>query len=144
MAAGNDALQFSAVGSLQTTLVRIRGEITGYIDAAAAPGGLVQVNYGIILVEDGAGTGSRWTPVDDATAPWLLYGTALLGYEEMVTDVVDVPGLTSFRYVIDSKAMRIVRPDQEMQFVCENTTVFTARAINVAYSLRWLQTTGKR
>ena len=144
LAAGNTALQFSAVGALSTTLLRIRGEITGYVDAAQAPGGLIQVNYGIILVEDGAGTGSRWTPVDDATAPWLLYGTAILGYEEMVTDVIDVPGITSFRHVIDNKAMRVIRPDQELQFVVENTTVFTAMPLNMAYSLRWLQSTGKR
>ena len=144
LAAGQEELQFSTVGVLQSTLVRMRGEIIGYVDAAQVPGGLATVTYGIAVVEEGAQSGTRWAPVADANAPWLLYGTATIGYEEMVTDVIDVNGLTMFRHVIDNKAMRILRPDQEMQFVVENTTVLTAISINLAYSLRWLQQTGKR
>ena len=143
-AAGSSSLQFSSVGTIQTTLVRIRGEVMGYIDGAPTPGDLTVIHYGIILVEEGAGASTRYNPALDANAPWLLYGTASLGYEEMVTDVVDVPGITSFRHVIDNKAMRIIRPDQEMQFALFSTTTFTATPVNVAYSLRFLQQSGKR
>ena len=143
-AAGNASLQFSTVGVLQSTLHRIRGEVAGYIDATAVPGGLAQVSYGIILVPEGSTTNTQFNPVSDANAPWLLYGQASLGYEEMVTDVIAVPGMTYFRHVIDNKAMRIIRPDVEMQFVVVNTTTFTAIPINLSYNLRWLQVTGKR
>ena len=143
-AAGTSALQFSSVGTAQTTLVRIRGEIIGSVDATQAPGGLVSLTWGIILVPEGSGTTVQYKPSQDANAPWLLYGSAHLGYEEMVTDVVDVPAITGFRLVIDNKAMRIIRPDQEMQLVVDNATVFTALPVNFAYTLRWLQQTGKR
>ena len=129
---------------MQTTLVRIRGEVVCYLDATSAPGTLVQIIYGIIQVPEGSAGAARYSPVADPNAPWLLYGTAHLGYEEMVTDVIDVPGMTSFRHVIDNKAMRIIRPDVELQLVVSNTTVFTAAPVNFAYNLRWLQQTGKR
>ena len=137
-AAGNASLNFSSVGSVQTTLHRIRGEVVGYVDSMSVPGGLAQVTYGIILVPEGSGTNTQFNPVSDANAPWLLYGQASIGYEEMVTDVIDVPGMTAFRHVIDNKAMRIIRPDLEMQFVLVNTTTFTAIPINLSYNLRWL------
>ncbi len=139
LSAGSAALNFSSVGSTPTTLLRIRGEVTGYIDAASAPGKLVAINYGIILVPESQGTTVIWNPVGDATAPWLLYGTMILGTEEMVTDVVDVPGISSRIHSIDNKAMRRIRPDVEMQFVVENTTLLTASSVNLSYSLRWLQ-----
>ena len=143
-AAGQAELQFSTVGVLQSTLVRIRGEVLCLIDGVQALGGLVTIYYGIILVSEGSAANPRYDPLADANAPWLLYGTGVLGYEEAVTDVIDVPGITSFRHVIDNKAMRIIRPDQEMQFVMRNSTTATAISVNMAYSLRWLQQTGKR
>ena len=139
LAAGTVAFNFSSVGVSPATLLRIRGNITGWADAASTPGFAVHVNYGIILVPEGSATTPQFTPVADANAPWLLYGTALLGYEEQVNDVVDTPGITSFQHMIDNKAMRIIRPDLEMQLVVENTTAIVGDAINFSYQLRWLQ-----
>ena len=136
--AATAAINFSSVGTTPATLLRIRGEVFGWNDAASTPPKSIQCTYGIILVPEGTGTTVLFDPVSDGNAPWLLWGTAHLGYEEMVTDVVDVPGLTSFRHVIDNKAMRIIRPDIEMQFVMTNTTVGGSGNMNVAYSLRWL------
>ncbi len=133
------ALGFSSAGTTPATLLRMRGEVLGFLDAVQAPGRLIQVNYGIILVPEGSAADVQFAPLSDANAPWLLYGTAMLGYEEAVTDVIDFPGLTSFRHVIDNKAMRIIRPDVEMQFVVENTTLFAAATLNLAFSMRWLQ-----
>ncbi len=65
----------------------------------------------------------------------------MIGYEEMVTDVVDVLGLTSQRLVIDSKAMRIVR-NSEIQMVVENTTIGSALAVNLNVQGRFLSGTG--
>ncbi len=141
---GSVALNFGVAGTLPSTLLRIRGEISGYLDAASAPGLGVEVTYGIVVVPEGQGTTVIWDPVTDDLAPWLLWGTAFLGYEEMVTDVIDVPGITSFRHMIDNKAMRRLKADTELQFVMTNTTVFTAKSVNLAYSLRFLQLIGKR
>ncbi len=139
LGAGNQALNFSSVGTSPTTLLRIRGEVCCYLDGATAPPTGIHVTYGIILVPEGSGTTVQYTPVADANAPWLLYGSGFLGYEEMVTDVIDVPTTTGFRHVIDNKAMRRIRPDVEMQIVFENTTVGGADAFNGSYQLRWLQ-----
>ena len=138
-AAGSVAINFSSVGTAPTTLMRIRGEVMAYKDGPAAPGSLAAVNWGIILVPEGSGTTVQFDPVLDANAPWLAYGAMHVGYEEMVTDVIDVPVISGVRQVVDNKAMRKIRPDVEMQFVIANSTVLTALSINFVYSMRWLQ-----
>jgi len=138
-AAGTAALNFSTVGTQPATLLRIRGEVCGYADAADAPGAASLLTYGVILVPEGTGATVLFDPFTDGNAPWLLYGQALIAYEEKVTDVIDVPGITSFRHAIDNKAMRIIRPDVEMQFVITNTTLLSAGAVNLSYGLRWLE-----
>ena len=143
-AAGAAALNFSSVGTLTTTMLRMRGEVVGFLDSPATVGQLIEVAYGIILVPVGSGTTVQFDPITDVEAPWLLWGVHFLGYEEMVTDVIDVPVITGFRDTIDNKAKRIIRPEMEMQFVVKNTTVFSSDSINFAYSLRWLQLTAKR
>ncbi len=139
LTAGNQGFNFSTVGTSPATLLRIRREIVGNMDAATAVAAGIQLTYGIILVPEGSGTTVQFTPVGDANAPWLLWGTGFVGYEEGVTDVIDYPGLTSFRHVIDNKAMRRIRPDVEMQFVLETTTALGSGSVNLNYSLRWLQ-----
>jgi len=120
------------------TLLRIRGNIVCYADAAQAPGGLVDIGVGIILAQGGQGTTVLSNPITDADAPWVWYDRFCVGYEEMVTDVIDVPGLSSYRGVVDSKAMRIQRLDQEFQFVLQNSTVGTAMNVNFCGSFRFL------
>ena len=68
---------------------------------------------------------------------WFWYDTMHIGYEEMVTDVIDVPVITGGRRIIDSKAMRKVR-NREVQIVVENTTIGAAAAVNVALTGRYL------
>jgi len=119
------------------TLLRTRGNLLGYVDGAQAPGGLVRITVGLIIVPEGTGTTVLWAPLTDADAPWLYWTSFRLGYEEGVTDVVDFPGITSYREVVDSKAMRIVR-NSEVQFVVENTTVLGALSVNVGMDLRFL------
>jgi len=70
----------------------------------------------------------------------LWYDQFVLGYEEMVIDVIDVPGITSYRATIDSKAMRIIR-NQEVQMVTENVTLGTAATVNLVVTGRMLSGT---
>ena len=128
--AGTIAKTLLAAQHDRETILRIRGSLMCYIDAAAAPGILVEVAVGFILVPEGTGTTVLWSPATDADAPWMYYTSFLLGYEEMVTDVVDVPSLSGYREVIDSKAMRRVR-NQELQVVVENTSVLSAKTVNL-------------
>ena len=137
-AAGAAGLTLITSSAGSNTLLRIRGNLLAYVDAAQVPGGLVSIGVGMIVMPEGTGTALTSTPLSDGNAPWLWYESFHLGYEEMVTDVVDIPGITSFRVPIDNKAMRILRPDREIQLVVENATIGTAMAVNVTVEGRFL------
>ncbi len=119
------------------TLLRMRGEYVCYADGAQAPGGRVAIGSGFILVPEGTGTTVLWSPITDADAPWIWADYATIGYEEMVTDLVDVPALSMVRRIIDNKSMRIIR-NQEIQWVIENVTLGTAMTVNLATNGRAL------
>ena len=122
----------------QETLLRIRGQIMAYWDAATAPPKSVDVAIAALVVQAGTGSTVIQKPITDPDAPWLMYERFTLGYEEMVTDVIDVPGLTSFRKEIDNKAMRILREGREVQLVVEQATILAAGPVNVSFSFRAL------
>ena len=137
LAAGTVGANIGAAVHEPETLLRIRGNCMGYLDGPIGPGVFIQVAVGIIIVPEGTGTTVLWSPFTDDDAPWIWTEHFYLGYEEMVIDVVDVPGISSFRSVIDNKAMRIVR-NQEFQVVFENTTAGVAGTANVAVTGRIL------
>ncbi len=136
-AAGSTARELVAAQHLPETLMRTRGEALVYLDGVSAPGGLAIVSMGLILVPEGTGSTVLWSPLTDSDAPWFWYDSFHIGYEEAVVDVVDIPGITSARRVIDSKAMRINK-NMEIQWVIENTTLQSAISVNVSVSGRFL------
>jgi len=95
---------------------------------------------GVILVPEGTGTTVLWSPSTDADAPWIWVTEFVLAHEELVVDVIDVPGMSSYRERIDNKAMRIIR-NQEIQFVIENSTVTSALSVNAGLAGRFLSGT---
>ena len=129
-----------AAQHLPETLLRIRGEWIGFVDGASAPGTLASIGIGLIHVPEGTGSTVLWSPITDGDAPWIWVDYALIGYEEMVVDVVDVPTLSAVRRVIDSKAMRITK-NSELQFVAENATVSSAVTMSIAGQARVLSGT---
>ena len=136
-AAGTAASNLFGAQHEPETILRIRGSYVAYMDTPSAPGALVSIGVGFILVPEGSGATVTWSPITDGDAPWIWVDYAMIGYEEMVTDVVDVPMLSGVRRIIDSKAMRITR-NQEVQMVVENVTVGNAAAVNVFGQLRLL------
>ncbi len=141
LAAGSVAATLGVAIHEPETLLRTRGNLLCWKDATSTPGQSAIITVGFVLVPEGTGTTVLWSPLTDADAPWFFYEQFMIGYEEMVTDVVDVPGLTSQRLVIDSKAMRIVR-NSEIQMVVENTTIGSALAVNLNVQGRFLSGTG--
>ncbi len=130
---------FSAASTLSQTLYRIRGELLAYVDATQAPGGLTAYGVGIIKAQGGQAATVLSQPISDAQAPWIWVSYFSLGYEEMVTDVIDVPGITSYRERIDSKAMRRMKPDQELQIVAQSTTLAGSGVVaNIGFTTRLL------
>jgi len=130
--------QITADEAPPETIMRIRGEILCWADGASAPGISAEIGFGLLLVPEGSAGNVTVSPITDSESPWLLYERFTIGYEEMVTDVIDVPGITSYRKVIDSKAMRIIRPNVEVQSVLENVTVQAAMSVNFRFNLRVL------
>ena len=140
VAAGTIGATFLAAQHEPETWLRFRGTELGYVDGAQVPGGRISIGVGLIPVPEGTGSTVLWSPISDGDAPWIWASYFELGYEEMVTDVIDVPGATSFRSVIDSKSMRILR-NQEVQFVLENATLSSAMSVNYSMSGRILSGT---
>ncbi len=138
ISAGTSANTQITSGNTSQTIMRTRGSIVAYLDGVQAPGSLIAVSVGFIVMPGGSGTTVTSSPETDGDAPWFWYDTFQLGYEEMVTDVVGLEGLAMYRAVIDSKAMRVLRPDREVQVVIENTTLLTASAVNIGINARFL------
>jgi len=137
--AGSSALTFiTSSDDPPETILRIRGELVGWIDALSVPATAVDVAIGIALVPEGSSTNVQWDPATEGNAPWFMYERFTIGYEEFVTDVIAAQGLAVFRKTIDVKAMRIIRPDVEAQCVMTNTTINGADAVNVVLSARVL------
>ena len=137
LSAGTVAGTLLSAQHLPETLLRTRGEIVVYKDGTSTPGLSALIGVGIILVPEGLGTTVTWAPVTDGDAPWLWVDYFTIGYEEMVTDVVDIPMLSGARRIIDSKAMRKNR-NRELQFVVENATIGGALSVNVIVAGRVL------
>ncbi len=139
LSAGSAAVVIASPTAFLDTILRTRGQLLAYMDGASAPGKLVDVAVGMIVQQEGlVASGQITTPITDSNADWFWYVRFALGYEEMVTDVVDVPGASSFRMEIDSKAMRKAPPDTEVALVAQNATLLTAGAVNIAVGGRLL------
>ncbi len=136
-AAGVFGLNVLSAQHLPETILRIRGEWLAYIDGVQAPSTSFAVSVGLILVPEGTGSTVLWSPITDGDAPWIWWDTTVLAYEEYVVDVIDNPGASFVRRVIDNKAMRKSR-NMEMQFVMENATIGNAGSANVQGAARFL------
>ena len=133
LAAGSAATELYALGDQEdsVTVMRARGLVTAWMDAAGAPGRVVQVAIGVRVAAKGTGSTVGIASLTEAEGDWMIWQTATIGYEEMVTDVVSVQGLTLYRFEIDSKAMRRMKPGEELQFVVAQATLQASGSVNV-------------
>ena len=138
LSAGNIAITLAAASTLKDTVMRTRGSICGFLDGAGAPAEAFLVSMGMWIVPEGTGTTILGDPFSDPNADWFFYSQFLLGHEELVIDVIDIPVISGYREVIDSKAMRISTPDTEVQLVVTNTTISGAGSVNVFAAGRFL------
>ncbi len=134
--AGVSGLTIVSAGNTSQTIMRTRGTLYATLDSAQAPGVQVEVGCAFLIQQSGATPTSH--PLTDADAPYFWYTRFVLGYEEMVADVVGSPWLSAYREVIDSKALRVLRPDQEIAFVFEQQTIGNAASIDLTASARFL------
>ena len=137
-AAGSLAVNMASATTTWDTIMRTRGNILSVLDGVPDPGDFVDVGVGLIIVPEGTGTTVLQSPITDTNADWFWYERFAVGYEESGAAVEFGGGMSVYRQVIDSKAMRRGHPDTEIQLVIEQATLGTASAINTVVSLRFL------
>jgi len=113
------------------TVMRTRATLLAYLDGVEDPGTLIECTVALHVVPEGTGTTVIADPISDGNAGrWFYYSTFALGYEEGVVNVLDYGGAAWYREVLDVKAMRISKPDTELQAVLVNTTIQGAGNLN--------------
>jgi len=135
--AGTAGLNVSPAAHESETLLRFRGHLAVFVDGQQAPSNLATIGVGMLVVPEGTGTTVLSSPVTNPDTSWFWYEQFVLAYEEYVTDVIDCPGMTSMRVIIDSKAMRVIR-NSEIQLVIENVTLNGALSVNAVVTGRFL------
>jgi len=73
LGAGTAGFTILNATTMPDTIMRTRGEIVGYVDAAQAPGTGALISVGMAVVPEGTSTTVLWSPFTDANAPWFYY-----------------------------------------------------------------------
>ncbi len=117
------------------TIMRTRGEILVWLDASGSVAGdILRWAAGFLIQQEGQTPAS--TPIADGEAPFFWYETGTLAAETAVGNV-GAPSEMA-RIVVDSKAMRILRPNQEVEFIYEVVDVVGAPISNASINARFL------
>ncbi len=131
---------FQAPETEAFTIMRTRGIIALWLDGAQATSIGVHTSFGLHVVPKGTDSSVTSSPIGEAEADWFAFGHGILAYEEMVVDAVQASGMSGHRFEVDSKAMRKMKPGQEIQLVLQVATVsgLTTSSVNWAGQLRFL------
>ncbi len=138
LSAGSSAVSVGPSSVQRETIMRTRGNLIAYIDGLVNPAIAIRCACGLAVVPEGTSTTVLWGPLTDQNAPWFWHTIFVVGYEEYVADVIDAPGLSVYREVIDSKAMRKFPPDSEIQLVFEQDTIAGLGDVNFSANGRFL------
>ena len=121
-------------GITSQTLMRIRGELLLIVTGAETSGDSADIGVGLLLQQAGATATSL--PLADDEAPFIWYARHVL--TTRAAAVSDALGARVVRTVIDNKAMRVIRPDQELVVIANNLTIAGALQVDVHVSMRFL------
>ncbi len=135
-ATGSSQAVILTAGNTSQTLMRTRGTLVAFLDGVQTGGELLDI--GIAMLVQQAGATATSLPLTDPEAPFFYYDRFAIGYEEAVSDVVDMPGLSVYRATIDVKAMRVIRPDQEVILIVEAADIAGNANANISVAARFL------
>jgi len=138
LSAGSLGLEIASESTVKDTIMRTRGQLVCWVDATQEPPVSAIVSVGLHIVPEGTDATVLTEPFADSNADWFYYTEFVVGHEELVTNVVEVAGLSIYRETIDDKAMRIGKPDTQIQMVVTNTTLAGAVSVNVTATGRFL------
>ncbi len=126
------------VGNVPLTLMRVHGLVCANLDAGAVDE-RAMISFGIIKVSDDAlavGITAVPTPTADADAPWIVHGHL---WVTTLSEAAIAPDGMFHRVVIDSKAMRKMKPNESLAVVFEVCdTTDQGGTVDLSYGLRVL------
>ena len=106
--------------NVPATILRCRGELLMYFDATKQVGDLMIVTAALGIVSADAytaGVGSMPDPAGEPEYPWLWWGEWRL--DSIVAAAEEGAGLTVHRVSVDTKAMRKIKPGQNIAWIFE-------------------------
>jgi len=125
-------------GITSQTLMRTRGSVLAWLDASGSAAGDI-VDVAVALFVQPAGSGAVSTPITDIDASYFWFTRFHLATEiAFPTGGDGQPGILWNRIDVDSKAMRVIRPDMETVMIVETADVVGAPVVNVVGSFRFL------
>ena len=132
------AVQQYAVGDQEVapTILRTRGFLLLWMDAAVAAGEAMHLAIGLRTAPKGSGATVAITPISEAEADWFVWRSVTLAAESVATG--GILNTSFYKMEIDSKAMRKMKPGQEIQLVLGYLNIVGGAAVNVAGQLRFL------
>jgi len=137
LSAGSSAVAVLTQGNTSQTLMRVRGNVLANVEGAEAQGDSAEIGISLLLGQAGLGAAEiESTPLGDPDAPFIWYTRFVLA--AVGTGADDALGGRVYREVVDNKAMRVIRPDQELYVVVESLTISGALAADVHVGLRML------
>ena len=85
----------------------------------------------MIIVPEGQGTTVIWDPFNDVNAPWIWFTEFAVAYEEMVNDVIDVPGMSSMTVLVEHESNTLMpQQNSTTQRRIHNTSATQRRTCN--------------
>ena len=134
-AGDTSAVVISPVTESQT-IVRTRGELLCWMDGAPTPPRLIRVGIGLLVQQ--AGATATVSPLTDGDAPFFWYDVVTLMSDNTAAGGAPQQPMASSRAVVDGKAMRVLRPDQDIFVVIETADVVGASASDIGFDGRFL------
>jgi len=123
------------------TLMRVRGDVAVWLDpGGSTPGDVLVSAWGLIRGPSGS-SDVGVSPITEGGANFLAYGIVTLATESGVgaAAINELgPGLSSHRFLVDSKAMRKFRENESMYLIFETVSVNGAPVSNLSFALRAL------
>ena len=123
-------------GVTSQTLMRVRGTFYAMIVGTPTVTDIVQCGIGLLVVPGGSGAVVTSSPLTDGEAPFLWFEAFHLNTQS--AGATNANGPQFWRNVVDNKAMRVIRPDQEIQLVVEVSDAVGTSTVDFGLMARYL------
>ena len=121
------------------TIVRIRGNMMCWNDSTSGSGAVALVTLGMFLADAAqvtVGISAMPLPFSNIGSDWIYWDQFIVG--EQISNQADANDISFERHIVDSKAMRKVKLNHQLQLVAELQNVEGVPVMNVCGVVRCL------